>query len=131
MVYTVPQGFHDWDVRRPLSCGAMKRTFLAREEPIRPASVDWGNGVKLASYLMDYLGAEVSKREAKVRVLRQHAYWQASGPGFSHQTMPHEQEEDDPERVWCEFWAHLERFIEVVPCIADFNAQGPPQRWRY
>ena len=119
MVYTVPQGIHNWDVRDPLSCGVKKRTFLEREEPIQPASVDWGNGVKLARHLMEYLTIQVSQRKAVV-VARRRALLQDSGPESSHQNMPDEQEEDDPERVWYEFWAYLERFKKVVPCIADF-----------
>ncbi|KAI0323642.1 hypothetical protein GY45DRAFT_1264272, partial [Cubamyces sp. BRFM 1775] len=119
MVYTVPQGFHNWDVRNPLSCGEKKRAFLALEEPIQPASDDWGNGDKLALHLLNFLTTQVLDREAAVSA-RRRALLQSSGPGSSHQTMPCEQEGDDPERVWYEFWACLERFKKFVPCIADF-----------
>ncbi|KAI0324203.1 hypothetical protein GY45DRAFT_1331777 [Cubamyces sp. BRFM 1775] len=119
MVYTVPQGIHKWDVRDPVSCGKEKRTFLEREELIQPASDDWGNGVKLARHLLNFMATQVHDRKAAV-LARRRALLQDSGPESSHQNMPHEQEGDDPERVWYEFWAYLERFKEVVPCIADF-----------
>ncbi|KAI0323383.1 hypothetical protein GY45DRAFT_1264654, partial [Cubamyces sp. BRFM 1775] len=116
MVYTVPQGFHSWDVRRPFLCGAIKRAFLALEEPIQPASDDWGDGFELAWLLTDYLAIKLWER---VKV-RRHAWLQGSGAGSSHQTMPCKQEGDDPERVWYEFWTYLEQFKKPVPCIADF-----------
>ncbi|KAJ8474538.1 hypothetical protein ONZ51_g7141 [Trametes cubensis] len=104
MVYTVPQGIYNWNVRDPLSCGDKKYAFLARCEPIQPASDNWGEGFKLAQHLLDYLAGKDADRMAKAAV-----------------TMPHEQEEeDDPEHVWYELWAHLKILKELVPCIADF-----------
>ncbi|KAH9889101.1 hypothetical protein C8Q73DRAFT_794079 [Cubamyces lactineus] len=105
MVYTAPQGIYDWDVRKPLVCGDLKRGFLERRPPIQPASNKRGDGAKLAVRLLDYLGGKHLVQVAK-----------------AYQTMPHEQEqeEDDPEHVWNEFWAHLGQITEYVPCIADF-----------
>ncbi|KAH9890130.1 hypothetical protein C8Q73DRAFT_706798 [Cubamyces lactineus] len=128
MVYTVPKGLYKWDVREPLVCGALKRAFLAHSTPIEPASGDWGDRFKLASLLQVFLADKVTDRQAKANtVLRQtvhqHEWLQGPGPSprSSHQTLPREQEEeDDPERVWYEFWAYLEQFKEEVPCIADF-----------
>ncbi|KAI0657861.1 hypothetical protein C8Q70DRAFT_245141 [Cubamyces menziesii] len=119
MVHTVPRGIYNWNVRDPLSCGEKKHRFLTRREPIQPASDNWGEGLKLASLLRGFLWDQMAKTVKDFyQVVHQQAWLQGSGPGFSHQTMP--REEDDPERVWYEFWAHLKRFKEVVPCIADF-----------
>ena len=121
MVYTVPRGIHNWDVRDPLSCGDKKCAFLTRRGPVQPASDNWGDEFKLAQHLLDYLAGKYADRMAKAVVVRREAWFRGSGPGFSHQTMPHEQEEeDDPEHVWYELWAYLKPITELVPCIADF-----------
>ncbi|KAJ8454491.1 hypothetical protein ONZ51_g12993 [Trametes cubensis] len=113
MVYTVPRGIHDWDVRKPLLCGAIKFMFLTRREPIQPASDNWGEGFKLASLLLNFLAGNWARRELD-RIARPDARLRGSGPWSSRK------EEDDPEGVWNEYWTYLKRFKEVVPCIADF-----------
>ncbi|CDO68843.1 hypothetical protein BN946_scf184805.g52 [Trametes cinnabarina] len=64
MIRTAPHGISDWDVRKPLTCGAQKERFIRRIKLTLPALDGWVYGAKFA-YLVVYLREQDAEREAK------------------------------------------------------------------
>ncbi|KAI9064553.1 hypothetical protein FKP32DRAFT_1591369 [Trametes sanguinea] len=119
MIRSAPDGIFGWDVRKPLVCGALKRSFLAIGMVIKPASDGWVYGAMLAYHLASYL-----RRKVRERAIKRDAaddWWRQPRDRSTLLPQPTaDQEKDDPEDVWTGFWTWVAPLREVVPCIAEF-----------